>query len=82
MSESKAVISCNDRGRVLLPQEVRKQYGNEFHLMRTLDELLLIPVSKNPFQELAALGRKSGITRLSLHRLKEEIRKQAEKELF
>ncbi|MBI4016391.1 MAG: AbrB family transcriptional regulator [Candidatus Aenigmarchaeota archaeon] len=81
MSKNEAVISCDDRGRVLLPQEVRKQYGNEFHLVRTRDELLLIPVSKNPIRELAELGRKAGIARLSLSRLKEEIRKQAEKEL-
>jgi len=66
---------------MMVPRDARQQYGQAFHLVCTSDKLVLLPVSKDPVKDLVELGKRAGVTRFSLSRLKEEIRKQAEKEL-
>lgn len=76
---SKELIVCDDKGRIVLPKSVRAQFGSEFHLVSALGEVVLIPVSKNPLAELAVLGK--SVKRLSIGKIKSELRKQALKEL-
>lgn len=78
---AKEVYVCDERGRLLLPRGVREEYGKAFHLIRARDELVLIPISKDPLRELADLGKSAGIAHWPLSKLKRELRKQAEKEL-
>lgn len=75
------VVSCDDRGRVLLPREVREKYGTTFHVVRARGEIVLIPAPDDPVQELAKIGKEAGISRTSFLKLKQAIRTDALSEL-
>lgn len=77
----KETVVCDERGRVVLPREARARYGEEFYVVLTKSEVVLIPVSKRPVEELGELGKSAGIERYGLKRLKRELRKQALKEV-
>jgi len=51
-------IECDDRGRILLPKDVRDRYGKEFVLVKAPDEVVLIPVPKDPLKTLQEEGKK------------------------
>lgn len=74
-------VTCDERGRIVLPYDARKRYGKEFHVAYAQGEIILIPVSKDPIHEFEELGRKAGIAHLSVKKIKEEGRKQAMKEI-
>lgn len=78
---TEAIVSCDERGRLVLPRSVRTQYGTSFHIVSAKGEVILLPVSKDPFHNLAQIGKTSGVASLSLKQVKEELRKQAEKEI-
>jgi DNA-binding transcriptional regulator/RsmH inhibitor MraZ len=51
-------IECDDRGRILLPKDVRNAYGEEFVLVKAPNEIVLIPVPKDPLKTLQEEGKK------------------------
>jgi bifunctional DNA-binding transcriptional regulator/antitoxin component of YhaV-PrlF toxin-antitoxin module len=73
---------CDERGRCLLPKEVRQRFGTRFRVFMTHDEVVLRPIVKDPVKLLAELGKKSGISRLSMAQIKREIEKEALKEVY
>ncbi|MBI4451767.1 hypothetical protein HY642_07375 [Candidatus Woesearchaeota archaeon] len=73
-------VTCDTRGRIVLPIEVREALGERFVVVPAHDEVVLIPVPNDPVKQLALLGRKAGIGRKSLRELKRAIRKEAEEE--
>ncbi len=75
------IVVCDDRGRLLLPKEVREGYGRSFHVVRTAGEVVLVPASEDPVRELAELGKKARLGDFSLGAIRKALRTQAEKEL-
>lgn len=72
---------CDERGRILIPVAIREEFGDEFHIVRSTREIILIPVSEEPLKDLAQMGKKAGLARTPLAKIKEEIRKQAMREI-
>ncbi len=71
----------DERGRVTLGKKIQKQYGKKFFLIKTKNEIILKPIStKNPIEGLRELGKKSGINKLSIKRLKKIAEEEAMKE--
>lgn len=46
------VLKTDDRGRVVIPKEYREKYGNKYRYFTIGDRLEIIPVSKNPVENL------------------------------
>ena len=75
------VLKCDERGRLVLPQAVRKSYGEAFYLARARGRLILIPVTKDPMKDLEEIGKKLP-PHLSVHDLKKRGRDLALKEVL
>ena len=67
------VTACDDRGRILLSQDVREAYGERFYLIRAARELILIPVPKDPLKAMREEWAKSGLGPVPI----KELRKRA-----
>ncbi len=70
------VLACDERGRVVLPKDVRLHYGKEFHLVKARGEIILIPVSKDSLSSFQELGKRIP-KKLSVAQIKGRIRKRA-----
>lgn len=70
---------CDKRGRIYLGKKIREKYGERFILLEAKDKLILIPVSKNPIEDLEALGKQ--LPDKSLKALRKDILKEAKKEV-
>ena len=44
--------TLDDRGRLTLPKEVRKRWGDHYHIVELHDGIKLIPVSDDPLDAL------------------------------
>lgn len=54
----KSGVVCDDRGRILLPKDLREEYGEKFIIAKAPGEVVLIPVPKDPLKDLRELGKK------------------------
>lgn len=43
-------VETDDRGRIYLSSDVRKKYGEKFHVVEYEDRLELIPIEDDPLQ--------------------------------
>ena len=43
-------IQTDSQGRLYLPSDLRKQYGEKFHVVEYEDRLELIPIDEDPLQ--------------------------------
>ncbi|MBI4168229.1 MAG: AbrB/MazE/SpoVT family DNA-binding domain-containing protein [Candidatus Aenigmarchaeota archaeon] len=68
------VAVCDDRGRVSLGSEVIEKFGRRFHVVVMPNEVVLVPVSKDPLKDLAEMGKKlpKGLTITDLKRVGRE----------
>ena len=69
------LLKCDSKGRVYLKEKLRRSYGERFVLMKTPDELVLIPAPVDPLKDLQAMGEK--LKEKSIGQIKKEIRKRA-----
>ena len=69
------VAVCDERGRISIGKEATDKLGRKFHVVVMPREIVLIPVSKNPLKELAAMGKK-----IPRHFKLEDLKKIAEEE--
>jgi len=82
MDKDDGVLECDDRGRVVLPREMRKTLGTKYIAVQAPGKILLFPVPKDPVKDLQEMGRKAGLDKLSLAEIKRGIRKDAEHDVF
>ena len=73
------VAVCDDRGRVSLGSEAIEKFGRRFHVVVMPNEVVLIPVPKDPLKDLAEMGKNlpKGLTIADLKRV---VREKATKE--
>ena len=76
----KTVAYADDRGRVTLGSKLVDEYGRKFAVVRHREEIILIPIPKDPIAHLQGLGREAGIDKYTTKELKEMAREEAEKE--
>ncbi len=70
-------VVCDDRGRIVLPAEYREQLGDHYYISKSLGAILLVPKPLDPIKDMAVMGKKAGLDKMPLHKIKEEIRKAA-----
>ncbi len=66
-----AGTTLDSRGRLTLPQELREQYGDQFHIVDVDDGVKLIPVADDP---LAALREEFADVDASVAELRRDAR--------
>jgi len=72
---------CDDRGRIVLSREIREEYGEKFFIVKSLGEVVLIPVPEDPLKTLREEGKKLPKS-LSVADLKKIARESALKEIL
>lgn len=45
--------SVDERGRIYLPKDIRRDYGEQFRIVRLHDGIKLLPVPEDPVEDLA-----------------------------
>ncbi len=75
-------VLADKRGRIVLGTKLLHRYGRKFAIVSTQKEIVLVPISKNPVDELTRLSKEAGIDKFTLAELKKMAREEAEKEAF
>lgn len=65
------------QGRLYIPKEVRKKYGEKYHIVTYEDRIELIPVADDP---LAAVREAGGLRDVSIADIREDIEAEAKAE--
>ena len=73
---------ADERGRIVLGTKFLHRYGKKFAVIGTPKEIVLVPIAKDPIEELTKIGREAGIDKYTLTELKKMAREEAEKEAF
>ena len=73
-------VLADDRGRIVLGTKILHKYGKKFAVVGTPKEIVLVPISKNPLEELKRLGKDAGVDNYTLEELKKMAREEAQKE--
>jgi hypothetical protein len=72
-------IRTDSQGRLYLSSDLRKQYGERFHVVKYEDRLELIPIDENPLQAVRdELG--GALEGESIEELREEAIRRAKQE--
>ena len=53
-----SIAKLDDRGRLLIPKSIREEYGEEFTIIESLGEIVLIPLPDDPLKTLEEEGKK------------------------
>ncbi|SDR10809.1 hypothetical protein [Natronobacterium texcoconense] len=59
-----ADVALDDRGRLMLPKEIREKYGERYHIVPLSDGIKLVPIADDPLEALRdefADGEKSAV---------------------
>jgi bifunctional DNA-binding transcriptional regulator/antitoxin component of YhaV-PrlF toxin-antitoxin module len=75
------ILECDDRGRIVLPREMRKALGTKYIAVQAPGKILLYPVPKDPVKDLQEMGRAAGLHKFTLAQLKKGILEEAERSL-
>lgn len=75
------IAKTDEKARICVSKEVVKTYGDKFIIVRAPKEIVLLPVPKEPIKELQVLGRKAGIYKIPIQKIKEIIAGEALKEV-
>ncbi|AKH96895.1 hypothetical protein [Halanaeroarchaeum sulfurireducens] len=70
---------ADDRGRIVIPHEIREKYGNRYRIVELEDRVELIPLQKDPIEGLRdAVG--DTFDGKSITEIKREARDGAQKD--
>ena len=70
---------CDTRGRVYLRETLRSKFGEVFIVVEAGQGVLLLPVPKDPLDDLATLGR--SLRDVSLAQIKKRAIRRAQEEV-
>lgn len=72
-------VETDSHGRLYLPSELRKKYGEKFHVVEYEDHLELIPIDDDPLQAIREAAG-DAFEGESIEELREEAREQAKRD--
>lgn len=72
-------VETDSHGRLYLPAELRRQYGEKFHVVTYEDRLELIPIAENPLQAVRDTAG-DAFEDTSADQLREDARQQAKED--
>ena len=73
-------LIADERGRITLGSGLIKECGRKFFAVKAGNEIVLVPVAKDPLAELRRLFKESGIDRYTIGELRKIALQDAEKE--
>jgi len=71
---------ADERGRITLGAKILHKYGKRFAVVSAGNEIVLVPIAKDPVAKLAQIGKQAGIDRYTLKELKKMAKQEAKKE--
>jgi hypothetical protein len=71
----------DDRGRVTVGKKISKKYGKEFFIVEGINEVILVPTSKDPLKDLQEWGRKARFRNMTPNKIRRLAEEQAYKEI-
>ena len=74
------IAQCDSKGRLYLKEALRHRYGNRFLVVEAVDEVLLLPVSDDPLEDLEQLGKE--LPDISVKEIRKAILKRARQEIL
>ena len=72
---------ADHRGRITLGAKVLKEFGRRFAVVTAGEEVVLVPIPKDPLAELKRIGKKAGIDKYTLKELRRMAREESEQEI-
>jgi len=72
-------VETDSHGRLYLSSELRKKYGERFHVVEYEDRLELIPIDENPLQAIREAAG-DAFEGEAIDELRESVREQAKKD--
>lgn len=72
-------VKIDSKGRLYLKGRLREKVGNEAYAIELGNMVLIVPKPMNPIEELGRVGSK--LPELSIEELKEEIAREAKREV-
>mgnify|MGYP001585050807 CR=1 FL=1 len=79
------VLTCDEKGRLYLHEELRERYGKRFLAVPTPKEILLVPIPRDAVADLREATKKlrgksleelkQGIERAARHQVKHAVRR-------
>ena len=78
MQKTLQLTETDEKGRIYLPMNARQKYGRKFLLIELPNGIKLVPVPKDPIQDLQQVMKK--ISKKDIQTIKKEIQLQALKE--
>ncbi len=70
--------AVDSRARITIGSEIVKKYGKRFFVVQAPDEVVLIPVPKDPIKDLMEWGKKAGFHGMT----SKQIRRMAEEQAY
>lgn len=74
-------IFADDRGRIVLGAKLVDKFGKKFAVISAKNEIVLVPIAKNPLDDLSKIGKNAGIDKYTLKELRKIAKEEAEKEV-
>ena len=59
-------VFADDRGRIVLGTKFLHKYGRKFAVVSAKNEIVLVPIAKDPLARLKEIGKESGIDKYTL----------------
>lgn len=72
-------VETDSHGRLYLPADVRKKYGEKFHVVEYEDRLELIPIDEDPLEAVREAAG-DAFEGQPVEKLREKARKQAKED--
>lgn len=73
-------INVDEQGRLYLPKDIRRDYGEQFRIVRLHDGIKLLPVPEDPVEDLA--DALEPLTELSPDEVGQAVEEEALKEIL
>ena len=65
----------------MLPKDTRERHGDEYYVVETHNDIILVPVPKDPIKDLQDIGRRAGLDRYSIRQLRQMALDEASEQL-
>ena len=61
---------ADERGRITLGAKILHKYGKKFAIVGARNEIVLVPIAKDPIARLEQIGKQAGIDRYTFKGLR------------
>jgi hypothetical protein len=73
-------LFADERGRITLGAKLLGKFGRKFAVVAGINEIVLVPIAKDPLAKLQELGKKAGLDKYSIKELRKIALQEAQKD--